>query len=296
MPIIREWSPIRPPRPGPAAGLFVTDLDGTLLRSDRTLAAADAAALARLAARGVVRAVATGRSLFSFRTLPLAATLPVDFIIFSSGAGVVEQPGGRLLRGVSLEPEELEAAFAVLTRLPLDVMVHRAVPESHRFGYRVRQPPHEDFERRLALYRDAAFPLEDPPAEFGPASQLVAIADGAAGESILEEVRRRLPHLTVIRTTSPLDGRSLWIEVFPAAVSKGKTAGWLAARLGIAAERTLAVGNDYNDIDLLEWAAAPFVTANAPAPLRRRFPAVAANDDGGVAEAVTRWLAGGGAR
>jgi hypothetical protein len=271
----------------------VTDLDGTLLRSDRTLSGAESEALARLAAHRVVRAVATGRSLFSFRTVPVA-NLPVDFVIFSSGAGVVEHPGGRLLRGVSFEPAELEEAFAVLSRLPLDVMVHRAVPESHAFAYRARRPPHPDFERRLAIYREAAFPLAGGVADFGPAAQLVAIAARESGEALLAEVRRALPGFTVIRTTSPLDGEALWIEVFPAEVSKSLTARWLAEQLGVSAQRTLAVGNDYNDLDLLAWAAARFVTANAPEELRRRFPAVASNNAGGVAEAVARWLAAPG--
>jgi hydroxymethylpyrimidine pyrophosphatase-like HAD family hydrolase len=56
------------------------------------------------------------------------------------------------------------------------------------------------------------------------------------------------------------------------------------------------VGNDFNDLDLLEWAQTRFVTANAPAQLRKRFPAVASNNHGGVAEAVERWLDMRGAR
>jgi hydroxymethylpyrimidine pyrophosphatase-like HAD family hydrolase len=51
------------------------------------------------------------------------------------------------------------------------------------------------------------------------------------------------------------------------------------------------VGNDYNDLDLLEWAGSSFVVANAPPDLTDRFPTVASNDDCGVAEAITRWLA-----
>jgi hypothetical protein len=94
----------------------------------------------------------------------------------------------------------------------------------------------------------------------------------------------------VIRTTSPLDHRSTWIEVFPADVSKSRTTGWLAGRLGVPRERTAAVGNDYNDLDLLEWAGMAFVTANSPHELKQRFPAVASNNDAGVSEAIERWL------
>jgi hydroxymethylpyrimidine pyrophosphatase-like HAD family hydrolase len=118
----------------------------------------------------------------------------------------------------------------------------------------------------------------------------VAIVPPAQTPAALAAVRQRLQGWSVIRTTSPLDGRSTWIELFPAGVSKSLTADWLAAELGIPRTHTLSVGNDFNDLDLLEWAQTRFVVANAAAELRERFPAVASNDGGGVAEAIERWI------
>lgn len=277
---------------GRPAGLFITDLDGTLLRSDRTLAASDLAALRRLGDCGVVRVVATGRSIFSFGNIQPAG-LPVDYLIFSSGAGVAEHPGGRILRSASLETAEIRRAVALLRALNLDFMVQRAIPDTHVFGYAAGSGTNPDFAARIALYRRFAFPLNQDIDGFGPATQLVAIVPPQQAEAALAAVRRALDGLTVIRTTSPLDGRSTWIEIFPAGISKGQTAEWLAAELGVARTHTLAVGNDFNDLDLLDWAQSSFVMANAPEELRRRFPAVASNDHCGVAEAIERWTAGG---
>ena len=53
----------------------------------------------------------------------------------------------------------------------------------------------------------------------------------------------------------------------------------------------MSVGNDYNDLDLLEWTSGSFVVDNAPADLKKRFVGVNSNNDGGVAEAARRWLA-----
>ncbi len=50
------------------------------------------------------------------------------------------------------------------------------------------------------------------------------------------------------------------------------------------------MGNDFNDLDLLEWARTRFVVANAPPELTQRFPVVASNNDDGVAEAIATWL------
>jgi hypothetical protein len=77
---------------GRSAGLFITDLDGTLLRSDRTFAATDLAALHRLGDLGIVRVVATGRSIFSFESVRPAG-LPVDYVIFFERRGNRRAPG-----------------------------------------------------------------------------------------------------------------------------------------------------------------------------------------------------------
>ena len=278
-----------------AAGLFITDLDGTLLRSDRTFSETDLGSLQRLGRRGVVRVVATGRSIFSYSKVA-AAGLPVDYVVFSTGAGVAEHPGGRIVRSVSLEAGEVRQAVAVLRSLQLDFMVQRPIPDTHVFGYSAATPANLDFEARISLYRPFAFPLNDNIDGFGPATQLVAIVPPAQAPAALAAVRQKLTALTVIQTTSPLDGRSTWIELFPSGISKGLTAEWLAGELGIPQARTLSIGNDFNDLDLLEWAHTRFVTANAPAELKERFPAVASNNQGGVSEAIERWLKMKGAR
>jgi hydroxymethylpyrimidine pyrophosphatase-like HAD family hydrolase len=96
----------------------------------------------------------------------------------------------------------------------------------------------------------------------------------------------------VIRTTSPIDGESTWIEIFPPSVSKARAAEWIAAREGIESSRTLAIGNDYNDLDLLDWAPAGYLVANAPDDLKTRFPTVGSHEENGFTEAIGRWLSG----
>jgi hydroxymethylpyrimidine pyrophosphatase-like HAD family hydrolase len=103
----------------------------------------------------------------------------------------------------------------------------------------------------------------------------------------LAALRREFSGLSVVRATSPLDHASSWIELFHPKVSKGKTAAWLASELCIDHRNTIAIGNDYNDVDLLEWAAHSFVVENAPADMRAEFKTVSSNDNGGVAEAVS---------
>jgi len=273
--------------------MVVTDLDGTLYRSDRTFSATDLAALTELGRKGVLRVVATGRSLYSLGRA-VGPEFPVDYVIFSSGAGVARHPGWEIVKKAHLCPEQVDRATGVFLDADLDFMIHLPIPENHGFAYHRAGGPNPDFEKRLTLYREVSRPLREPPLEFGEATQLLAVVPGARAQSLLPALRGHLPDFNVIRTTSPLDGRSTWVEVFPPSVSKGRTAAWLAAGRGIGPEDVVAVGNDYNDLDLLEWAGTGYVVENAPDDLKAVFPIVASNDRCGVAEAVELFERTGG--
>jgi Cof subfamily protein (haloacid dehalogenase superfamily) len=271
-------------------GLFVCDFDGTLLRSDRSFSTADLDVLKRLGGLGIIRVIATGRSIYSLNTVDISE-LPVDFIIFSSGAGIIRHPGGPILRKVSLESHEVNRAIKILQANHLDFMVHHPIPDNHAFSYFESTPDNADFKRRIALYCQFAKPLDETTDGFGPATQLLAIVPPAENLTVLEIIREKLPDFNVIQTTSPLDAQSTWIEIFPATVSKSLAAAWLNRGLGLNSAQTLSIGNDYNDLDLLEWAGTSFVVQNAPQDLKERFPVVASHNESGVSEAVERWLA-----
>ena len=270
-------------------GMFLTDFDGTLLRSDRTFAPEDIDALNRLGENGIVRVIATGRSLFSFNMVA-DENLPVDFVIFSTGAGIALHPDGKIVRKCHLEVDEVILAGEMLVQAKLDFMIHHPIPDNHKFAYIVANSHNPDFERRRDLYSKFSRPLQENIDDFGHATQLLAVVPGSKGGQALEMLRNQLPDFNVIHTTSPLDGESTWIEIFPANVSKSQTASWLAEQLNIDKKQIGSVGNDYNDLDLLQWTANSYVVANAPEALVTQFTAVASNNACGFAEAVDLWL------
>lgn len=265
-----------------------TDLDGTLLNDERRIGADDLATLAALGETGVVRVIATGRSLWSARrVLPL--DLPLDYLVFSSGVGTVRWPACDLVDHHTMTPDEATQVLDVLKSFDCDFMVQHAAPDSHRFDFHsgTRAQGNSDFSKRVGLYEDYARPLQAE--RIPPASQFVVVHPNEGGVDRFQAIRDALPHLNVVRTTSPLDKHSVWIEVFPAHVSKAAGCASLAEAHGIDHALTMAVGNDYNDDDLLEWATHSFVVANGPADLKARHSVVASNCDGGVSDAVRHW-------
>jgi len=271
-------------------GLFITDFDGTLLGSDGTIAQKDLDALESLSRHGVKTAIATGRSLHSFINSP-GADLAVDYIIFSTGAGVATQPGHELLYQLNLSSEMVAQTLDIMHNSALDFMLHHPIPDNHIFLYRRVNLDNTDFESRIERHNEFGQPLENIHLNgFGEASQFIAVVPPEKSRAVLEAVRNELPELSIVLATSPLDHESGWIELFHPDVSKGKTAAWLASKLDIDSGDTMAIGNDYNDLDLLEWAAHSFVVDNAPDDMKTRFETVSSNNNGGVAEAIRCWL------
>ena len=84
--------------------LFITDFDRTLLKDDKTIAPEDIRTLDKLVQNNVVTAVATGRSVYSLekalKTLGMADgqnPFPIDYIIFSTGAGIMQFVDGKVI-------------------------------------------------------------------------------------------------------------------------------------------------------------------------------------------------------
>jgi len=270
--------------------MVLIDMDGTLLTEARTVAPEDLKTLEELPSRAVVRVIATGRNPFSFFRVA-GKGLPLDFLILSSGAALWDYARNRLIRSLSMEPDEVGRAAELFARLGLELMIHDPVPENHRFAYFSPKGPSGELMKRLELYEGFARPLSELPSRWWPASQLLAIDPGADGGGTRDRVATHLPDLAVIRATSPLTGSTTWIEVFARGVSKSLTGAWLAAQLGLPRSKVMAVGNDYNDLDMLEWAGRGYAVRNAQADLRDRFTVVASHNEAGVSEAVRLWLA-----
>jgi HAD superfamily hydrolase (TIGR01484 family) len=262
--------------------MVVTDLDGTLLPSGGVFSERNIEHLDRLGEANVIRTIATGRSLFSARrVLPL--DMPIDYLVFSTGAGIYDWRAQELLWTSAFTDSQARDVSSALIDLDLDFMLHEASPRNHHFAYHYHSKANSDFEMRLSRYVDFAQPLEADIAF--RASQAVAIVP-QDGESIIEDVRLRLPHFSVIRATSPLDGQSTWIEVFPPDVSKARAAQRIADWWEHDRAHSVTVGNDFNDLDMLKWSGRAYVVGNAPRELINEFIAVAKDVDDGFAEAV----------
>jgi Cof subfamily protein (haloacid dehalogenase superfamily) len=273
--------------------LFITDFDGTLLKDDKTIAHEDIRTLETLRLKNIVTVIATGRSVYSFEKALNAIgmdrgdnCLPVDYIIFSTGAGIMEFPEGKVIFQKALPSLDTRKITRYFDHRKFDYMVHKSIPDTRHFFYKFHGNHNPDFHARLALYKEYALPLADGYIHCDPATEVLAVIPGGADMASMETIKKDLAGFSVIQATSPLDHYSSWIEVFHKDVSKSKTASWLVKRLGTNRQNVISVGNDYNDQDLLAWSQKGFVVENAPDSLKQSFKTVSSNNQCGVSRAV----------
>lgn len=263
--------------------IVFTDLDGTLLNSNRLVSGANLNILEELGRRNIVRVIATGRSFYSYNKA-IETGFPADYLIFSTGAGILDLNTGNLLISSNLEKKDITYISAYLIEHQAEFMVHHGVPQNHRFTYFGDTKVESDFTRRLRIYQAYAREYNSPSCLPEESAQVIAIFP----EDLLRFnlVKKGLNGFQVTRTTSPLDGRSIWMEIFPPHVSKGQSAEWLCKHLEINQQESLGIGNDYNDISLLEYTNKSYVVANAPLEMQREYCLTLSNDEDGFYQAI----------
>jgi len=272
--------------------IVITDLDGTLRSIENGFTKDDLEILDELKNKNIIRVIATGRSLFSLRKV-IEPDFPIDYIIFSSGAGIMNWNTKEIILEHHLNGQEVKDISNILLDNKQDFMIHRPIPENHKFVYfSATGNKNPDFLSRCDLYKDYIMPLEDEHNDFGKSCQiLVVIPNNLNSYNRILRILNPLKNtIKIIRTTSPLDGDSIWLEIFPKVVSKGKASDWLCDKLKIDKSKTLAFGNDYNDIDLLNWAKYSYVVADAPNELKNKFLITKRQIDSGFSEIVKKLI------
>jgi hypothetical protein len=96
--------------------------------------------------------------------------------------------------------------------------------------------------------------------------------------------------ITVVRTEYPLRDLSI-VDVLNRDCSKGHAVERWARHRGIAREQVMAIGDNYNDVEMLAFAGLPFIMGNASEELKSKgWPVTLSNDENGVAAAIEQVL------
>lgn len=270
--------------------MVITDLDGTLLQADHSISKADYATLEELGKLGICRVAATGRNLMKVKQV-LTPDMPFDFVIFSSGAGLINWKQQKLLMAMSIPADETGEIIQFLIAEKLNFKVSREIPDNHHFAW-WRSSPCEEFERYLNYHKVLGDAVQLKENDAFPISQVLIFLprDAEHFDVIKQKVLKKFPHVSVIRATSPLHPDFTWMEIFPEGVTKAHGVEAVCQLTGIPKENTLGIGNDFNDMELLDYTRLSYVVDNAPDELKFRYRNSRAHHEDGFSYAVRQHL------
>jgi len=264
------------------------DIDGTLLDSASRLSDDNARTVARAAASGIEILLVTGRRFHSARLIANMLPCELGFIV-NNGSLLKSKDGVTQLRHllpsetarrVLESTPEFRACAAVVFDRPLEKQV---VLENVDFD----DPFRGGYFRRSREYIAKISPLTDCLDGEDPIQVMFV---GACKP--MRDAKRRLESLPFANeyalSLTEYEHKELSIlDVLRRGVSKGVALAEWARRRGIAREEVMAIGDNWNDLEMLEFAGRAVVMGNAVAELKSLGHAVTlSNDQSGVAEAI----------
>jgi Cof subfamily protein (haloacid dehalogenase superfamily) len=273
--------------------LLALDIDGTLLNPQFQISPADMAALRRAREYGIEVVLVTGRR-HDF-ALPIAQQLGFDLWLISSNGAIT-----RSLQGETFYRDLLPAAvcrqlcqamleFRGNTVLTFDKPGKGAIVLEHlnELENSIRRWLEKNLE-----FIDFIVPVED--ALITDPVQAMFCGPIARMEQALAALEACLlaKEITVLRTEYPARDLSI-VDVLNQNCSKGHALQRWAQYRGVSRNQVMAIGDNYNDIEMLAFAGYPVIMGNASEDLRGRgWKVTLPNDQNGVAAALEAVLGG----
>lgn len=267
--------------------LIALDLDGTVLRTDKTVSERNLRAIRSAVSRGIIVLPATGRmakmvpELFS----PLEG---IRYAITSNGASVLDLRDGTVLYSNLMTMGQSNRILKMLSSYGLLI---EAYCDGVSYANREALEELPDYNLPKSYYdmvmKSQIF-VEDLPGFIKRRNRpLEKINLPYVPEESREELEGRLECMEEYSVTSSFLSN---IEINAATASKGDGLGHLCKRLEISPSQVMAVGDSSNDVSLLEYAGVSVAMGNASEPVRRVAKFVTRdNDDDGVAYAIEKF-------
>lgn len=274
--------------------LIAMDIDGTLLDSRTELPQNNARAIAEAAARGIEILLVTGRR-FDFAR-HVADALSCDLHLIVNNGALIKSKTGQTHQRLLLPAETARQVIELTPEFRSDAAVFFDRPRARQVILeRVDwdDPIRGGYFRRNREYIAEVAPLascldgDDP-------IQIMYV--GACRK--MREAKRALEQLPIaaaftLALTEYEDRNLSLVDVLRPGVNKGAAlAGW-ARRRGIAREEVMALGDNWNDREILEFAGLPVLMGNAAPELKSLgWSVTLSNDECGVAQAIRRHVFG----
>jgi Cof subfamily protein (haloacid dehalogenase superfamily) len=274
---------IRGAEPAFPIRLVALDIDGTLVGDDLVVGTRTIDAVRAAKARGVAVSLVTGRMVSSAMRFARELGLTDPVIGYQGGLiRAMPEPGstrvGRLLVHTPLSAAAARAIVIWTREHALDPHLNHL----ERFILRADDPRADDYSAFMGARAELVTDLLE--ATDHPITKILAVGEPPRPTELAPAAAEAFAGVADVTISHPR-----FLEFVAPGVSKGRAIRWLARRLGIPLGATLAIGDQWNDIEMLAEVGHGAAMPSAPGPVqavaRYLAPAVA---DEGVAEMIER--------
>jgi Cof subfamily protein (haloacid dehalogenase superfamily) len=268
----------------PRVRLIATDLDGTLLRDDKTIGRAEAAALRGAADAGLILVAATGRQP---GTVPAdLAACGVRYLVAANGAICLEVGTGEILFETEIDAPTV-ASIATLVR---EVLPDARLSAAREHGRHYVVEPG---------YAELVLPSERVPADYLTVGTSAEVTNGPTLKLTVRHPELSPERMLEIVAAAGADNCQLttsgapFLEIGGAGVNKASGLARLGELLDVDPAEVMAFGDAGNDVEMIVWAGYGVAMANATDAAKAVADHVTTgNNEGGVAAVVEGLLAG----
>jgi Cof subfamily protein (haloacid dehalogenase superfamily) len=266
--------------------LLAIDMDGTLLRDDKTIAEEDVAAIRAASSHGIAVTIATGR--LTTGALPTARELGLSTPLVCADGGVLIDPlSGATLHQLRIVSERATSAVEAL-------LGHGLVPYVFLAGAIHCEPSGERYRAVVDTWsRDLIVHPSLLHAGDWKRAEGVSMTVGIGAQSAVEQASEHLraKHADALDTVHfSMTGMAAWaVRSLPPGCDKGEMLARLALRMDIPQSRVVAVGDWFNDIGMFKYAGRSFAMGHAPDLVREAASDVLRSTSargGGIAEVI----------
>lgn len=257
------------------------DLDDTLLRDDWTISPRVVEAIQKARNQGVIMTIATGRMPISAR--PYAEQLKLDVPVITYHGAMIQQ----VLSG--------EILFRRVIPSPLAAEIVRDVSERGFYVQvylkdRVITSELNEWSREYARISSVHIEKED-------LSLLLSQEPEGVEKILLMSEETKLDQLAPLleqhygKTVHITKSKACFLEMIDGNVNKGVALASLAEKFGIPQKEVMAIGDSFNDLEMIKYAGLGVAMGNARTEIKEQANIVTlTNEEDGVAEAIERYV------
>lgn len=266
--------------------LIAFDMDGTLLRPDKTISEESKSAIHEAVEAGKIVAICSGRPVCELRPYEKDFA-DIRYLVSGCGSLIFDRREKKILARHTMNPDLVDRVLEVTTKEDMMPQVLQR-GESHVQADDLENMPHFHMAIYIGLYHGAATPEKDIRAYIRENREDIekinlyhATLDGR------ERTRARLSSLPLDLT----DSEESSLEVSTPGIDKGTGLLDLARALSIDPSEVIAVGDAYNDLPMIRAAGLGLVMGNGADDVKPEGDAVLPdNEHEGAAYAIRHYL------